>query len=147
VINLENYRKASHTTFTINIHLVWTTKYRKAALIGVIANRARELIREVCKNNKVGILAGHVSKDHVHLLVSIPPNLAISQLVQYIKGFSARKLLEEYKELEKEFWDQHLWGRGYFARSCGNVSNEVVIDYIENQDKDDINSFSLQNLN
>jgi Transposase and inactivated derivatives len=147
VISLDNFRKASHTTFTINIHLVWTTKYRKAVIIGNIANRARELIREVCKNNKVAILAGHVSKDHVHLLVSIPPNLAISQLVQYIKGFSARKLLEEYKELEKEFWDQHLWGRGYFARSCGNVSNEVIINYIENQEKEDINNCIFQITN
>jgi putative transposase len=147
VISLETYRKASHTTFTINIHLVWTTKYRKAALIGDIANRARELIREVCKKNKVGILAGHVSKDHIHLLVSIPPNISISQLVQYIKGFSSRKLLEEYEELEKQFWGQRLWGRGYFAGSCGKISNEVIINYIENQDKEDVNNSILQITN
>jgi putative transposase len=71
-------------------------------------------------------LAGHISKDHVHLLVSGPPHLSVSKLVQYIKGYSSRKLLMEYKELNKQFWGQHLWARGYFATSSGNVTDEVI---------------------
>ncbi len=87
-----------------------------------------------CKNNKVEILAGHVSKDHVHLLVSAPPYLSVSKLVQYVKGYSSRKLLMEYKELNKQFWGQHLWARGYFAASSGNVTDEVILEYIKHQE-------------
>jgi len=82
---------------------VWITKYRKPALTGKIAERVRELIRGTCKQNEVEILTGHVSKDHIHLLVSVPPHLSVSKLVQYIKGYSSRKLLMEYKELNKAF--------------------------------------------
>ncbi|TEB08966.1 Transposase IS200 like protein [Pelotomaculum sp. FP] len=131
---MQNYRKTSHVTFDIKIHLVWITKYRKPVLGGKIAVRVRDLIRLVAKNNEVEILAGHVSKDHVHLLVSVPPHLSVSKLVQYIKGYSSRKLLMEYKELNKQFWGQHLWARGYFAASSGNVTDEIIMEYIKNQD-------------
>ncbi len=133
---MDNYRKAAHTTFMINIHSVWITKYRKAVLLGDIANRTRELIKETCKKNKVGILSGFVSKDHVHLLVSMPPDLPVSQLVQFIKGYSSRKLFEEFVELKKQFLIPHLWARGYFAGSCGKVTEEVVISYIQNQNNE-----------
>ncbi|TEB15569.1 Transposase IS200 like protein [Pelotomaculum sp. FP] len=131
---MQNYRKSSHVTYDIKVHLVWITKYRKPVLGGKIAERARELIRLVAKNNEVEILAGHVSKDHVYLLVSVPPHLSVSKLVQYIKGYSSRKLLMEYKELNKQFWGQHLWARGYFAASSGNVTDEVIMEYIKTQD-------------
>ena len=149
VIGMQNYRKSSHATYDLKYHLVWITKYRKPALSGAKAERARELIRAVCKNNEVEIIAGHVSKDHVHLLVSVPPHLSVSKLVQYIKGYSSRKLLMEYKDLNKQFWGKHLWARGYFAASSGNVTDEVIIEYIKNQDieenqRDD--SFTLEDL-
>ena len=124
---MEEYRKTSHSTYDLKYHLVWITKYRKVVLVGKIAERARELMRLVCKNNEVEILAGHISKDHVHLLVSAPPHISVSKLVQYIKGYSSRKLLMENKELNKQFWGQHLWARGYFAASSGNVTDEVIM--------------------
>ena len=131
---MKNYRKSSHAVYDIKYHLVWITKYRKPVLTGKIAERTRELVRMVCKNNEVEILAGHVSKDHIHLLVSVPPHLSVSKLVQYIKGYSSRKLLMEYTELNKKYWGQHLWARGYFAASSGNITDEVIIQYIEHQD-------------
>ncbi|AGB17886.1 IS200/IS605 family transposase [Thermoanaerobacterium saccharolyticum] len=130
---MQNYRKSSHATYDLKYHIVWITKYRKPVLVGKIAERTRELIRMVCKN-KVEILSGHVSKDHIHILVSAPPHLSVSKLVQYIKGYSSRKMLMENKELNKQFWGQHLWARGYFAASSGNVTDEVIIEYIQNQD-------------
>ena len=131
---MENYRKSSHCTYDLKYHLVWITKYRKPALSGKISHRTRELIRMVCKENEVDILAGHVSKDHVHLLVSAPPHLSVSKLVQYIKGYSSRKLQMEFKELNDQFWGRHLWGRGYFAVSSGNVTDDVIAEYIKTQD-------------
>jgi putative transposase len=109
---MENYRKTSHSVYDLKYHIVWTTKYRKPVMVGNIAKRLREILRLVCTNNDVEILSGHVSKDHIHMLVSVPPHLSVSKLVQYLKENSSRKMLMEYKELKKQFWGQHLWARG-----------------------------------
>jgi len=131
---MENYRKTAHSTYDIKYHLVWITKYRKVVLTGKVAERTRELIRQTCAENEVEILSGHVSKDHIHLLVSVPPYLSPSKLVQYLKGHSSRKLQMEYKELNRQFWGKHLWARGYFCASSGNVTDEVIAEYIRTQD-------------
>ncbi len=131
---MENYRKSSHATYDLKYHIVWITKYRKLVLYGKVGERTRELIRQVCKTNEVEILAGHIGKDHIHLLVSVPPHLSVSKLVQYIKGYSSRKLLMEYKELQKQYWGNHLWARGYFAATTGNITDEIIVQYIQNQE-------------
>lgn len=134
---MQNYRKTSHSTYDLKYHLVWITKYRKKVLTGQVAERVRTLIREICNQNDVEILKGHVSKDHVHLFVSVPPFIAISKLMQALKGKSSRKLLSENKELSRQFWGRHFWARGYFAASSGNITDEVIMQYIENQDLQD----------
>ena len=92
------------------------------------------------------IIKGHVSQDHIHLFVSVPPHLAISKLVQYLKGKSSYKMLQENKQLSKLFWGRHLWERGYFVVTSGNITDEVIMEYIENQnenEKDDDFSISV----
>ena len=138
--NMENYRKSSHCTYDIKYHLVWITKYRKPVITGQIAVRTRELVWMICHSNEVEILAGHVGSDHIHLLVSVPPHLSASKLVQYIKGNTSRKLQMEYKELNKQFWGQHLWARGYFVASSGNVTDAIIKAYIQNQDLQEKNT-------
>lgn len=135
---MQKYRKSAHATFDLKYHLVWITKYRKKVLGGKIGERVRDLIRKVCKNNDIEIIVGHVSKDHVHLLVSVPPHMSVSKTVQYIKGYTSRKLLMEYKELNKQFWGHHLWARGYFAASSGNVTDEIIIEYIGSQEVEEL---------
>ena len=103
-------------------------------MVGVVAERVRELIRGICKEHDVEIIKGHISKDHVHMFVSAPPHLAISKLVQYLKGKSSYKLMQENKQLSKEFWGRHVWGRGYFVATSGNITDEVIMEYIKNQD-------------
>jgi len=131
---MQNYRKTSHTTYDCKYHIVWITKYRKRILSGLLAERVRELIRGICKEHEVEIIKGHISQDHIHLFVSVPPHLAISKLVQYLKGKSSYKMLIEHKQLSKMFWGRHLWGRGYFVATSGNITDEVIIEYINNQD-------------
>ena len=110
------------------------SKIQKPVITGQIAVRTRELIRMICQSNEIEILAGHVGSDHIHLLVSVPTHLSASKLVQYIKANTSRKLQMEYKELNKQFWGQHLWARGYFVASNGNVTDEIIRAYIMNQD-------------
>ena len=131
---MKNYRKTSHSVYDVKIHMVWITKYRKPVLFGNVATRLRDLIREICKSMDVEIIRGHVSKDHVHLFMSVPPHISVSTIAQRIKGKTSRKLLSEYRELAKKFWGRHLWARGYFAASSGNVTDEVIMQYIEMQD-------------
>jgi putative transposase len=133
---MENYRKTSHSLYDCKYHIVWITKYRKKVLTGIIAERVRELIKQICKEHDVEIIKGHVSKDHIHMFVSVPPHLAISKLVQYLKGKSSYKMMQENKQLSKEFWGRHLWGRGYFVATSGNITDEVIMEYIKNQDEE-----------
>jgi putative transposase len=130
-----SYRKTAHSVYDLKYHIVWITKYRKPVLRGEIALRVRELVRQTCATLDVQILSGHVSADHVHLLVSVPPSIAVSDLVKRLKGRSSRKMLEEFGELSRQFWGRHLWARGYFAVSTGNVTDEVIREYIESHGK------------
>jgi putative transposase len=134
---MKNYRNTSHSVYDLKYHLVWITKYRKPVFFGDVAVRLRELIREICKSLDIEIIKGHVSKDHVHLFVSVPPQLSISKVRGRIKGKTSRKLLTEYRRLSKEFWGRHLWARGYFAASSGNVTDELIMQYIALQDLED----------
>ena len=106
---MKEYRHGAHGVFEIHLHLVWTTKYRKPVLVGPVGLRLRELIREICGTADVQILKGHVSEDHVRLLVSMPPQVTISRLVQRLKGETAYKMLQEFAPLRNQFWGRHLW--------------------------------------
>jgi len=131
---MKNYRKTSHSVYDLKFHLVWITKYRKPVLFGNVATRLRDLIREICKSLDVEIMKGHISKDHVHLFVSVPPYVSVSDLMKHVKGKTSRKLLSERRKLSQQFWGRHLWARGYFAASSGNVTDEVIMEYIAMQD-------------
>ncbi|MEQ8162562.1 MAG: IS200/IS605 family transposase [Smithellaceae bacterium] len=130
---MEHYRKSSHAVYDIKYHIVWITKYRKPVLRADIAQRVRELIREICRVNDVEIIKGHISRDHVHIFVSMPPHISVSHLVQSIKGKTSRKMMTEFKSLSRTFWGRHMWARGYFVASSGNVTDEVIMKYIEQQ--------------
>tara|TARA_B100000315_G_C14275594_1_gene450687 strand:- start:98 stop:544 length:447 start_codon:yes stop_codon:yes gene_type:complete len=131
------YRRGGHTRYDIKYHLVWITKYRYQVLRGDIALRARDLIREICMVREVQILRGSLSPDHVHILVSCPPSLSPSKLVQYVKGRSSHKLQREFPAVRRRYWGQHLWARGYFCATVGAVDEETIKQYIESQKWDD----------
>ena len=133
---MQLYRKGAHTVFDLKYHIVWLTKYRKPILQGKRGLRVRELVREICKAESVEILRGHISLDHVHIFVSSTPQLSVSKLVQLIKGKTSRKLLQEDKQLSKQYWGNHLWARGFFVVSSGSITDESIMEYIKNQDED-----------
>ena len=134
------YRKTSHAVYDLKFHLVWITKYRKKVLRGEIGLRLREILKQTCATLDVQILKGHVGIEHVHLLVSVPPSLSVSDLMQRLKGRSSRLMLEEFGELKRAFWGRHLWARGYFAASSGNVTDEIIAEYIANQCQEELSN-------
>ena len=128
---MENVRKGSHTIHQLHVHLVWSTKYRYEVLRGDIQIRCRDLIRQSCDSLDIQILKGVVSKDHIHLHLSYPPKLSISEILKRLKGRSAKILLMEYSELKKRYWGGHLWGIEYGAWSTGNITDEMVQQYLD----------------
>lgn len=136
---MEGVRRGSHNIHELHVHLVWGTKYRYKVLGGDIQLRCRDMIRQVCDTLDVRILKGVVSKDHVHLHVSYPPKLSISDLVKRLKGRSAKVLLEEFSELRRRYYGGHFWGIGYGAWSTGNITDEMIQAYLDHH-KDGPNS-------
>ena len=129
----DKMRKSSHVQYDIQYHIVWTTKYRYKVLTGKIAQRVRELIRQSCNSMDVTIIKGSVGREHIHILISCLPSLSVSRLVQQLKGKTSKVLLSENRDLKKRYWGQHLWAAGYFCRSVGYITQEIIKDYIENQ--------------
>lgn len=126
-----DYRYGSHTVFNIEYHFVWATKYRYKVLIGAVALRVRELVRQTCEAFEIQIIKGVVSKDHVHIFVSAPPTMAPSEIMRRIKGRSSSKLFAEFPHLRKRFWGRHFWARGFFCASSENVTDELIKTYLE----------------
>ena len=125
------YRYGSHTAYDIEYHFVWVAKYRYRVLVGDVALRVRELIRQTCEAFEIQILKGVVSKDHVHILVSVPPTMAPSEIMRRIKGRTSSKLFEEFPRLKKRYWGRHFWARGYFCATIGKMTEEMIQDYLE----------------
>src|SRR5512135_1182667 len=134
-----DYRHSAHAVYDIKYHVIWVTKYRYKVMRGRVAERARELMRQICQAREIVIVRGAISPDHIHMLLSVPPQLAPAKVVQYIKGRSSRLLQAEFPELGKRYWGQHLWARGYFCATVGAVDEETIKHYIETQrwDEDD----------
>ena len=131
---MRSYRNNSHSKYDLKVHLIWIPKYRKRCLTGEIAQRNRDILRQICMEHEVYIISGTVAPDHVHMFVSYRLQLAISKLVQYLKGSSCSILLQEYQSLRKQFWGRHLWSRGYMAVSSGNITDEIIQKYIQDQE-------------
>ena len=136
---MAEYRRSADAVYDLKYHVVWITKYRYKVLTGRVAERTRDLIRQICETRDVTIVRGSVSPDHIHMLLSAPADLSPAKLVKYIKGRSSRRIQDEFPEIRKRYWGQHLWARGYFCATVGAVDEETIKKYIENQqwDQDD----------
>jgi putative transposase len=130
---MEAYKRGSHTVWDCKYHLVWVTKYRHGVLGGDVGKRCREILRETARAHEMVIHAGSINRDHVHMLVSIPPSLSVSRAAQNLNRRSSHKLLGEFGALHKRCWGQHLWARGYWVASSGNVTDEAWVEYIKSQ--------------
>ena len=124
-------RNGNHTISQLQVHIVWVTKYRYKVLKGKIQERCREILIQVSDAEDIRILSGVVSKDHVHMHIEYAPSKSVSDIVKRLKGRSSRKLQMEFPELSKQYWGKHFWAIGYGVWSTGNVSKEMVEEYLE----------------
>jgi REP-associated tyrosine transposase len=135
---VRKYQLGAHTKSDLKVHLVWLPKYRKPVLTGEVAVRVRDSIRQIAAEHELEIISGKVARDHVHVFVGYRPNQDVSQIMQWLKGISSRVLLQEFPHLRKRFWGRRFWARGYLAVSSGNITDEMVKEYIEEQEGEQI---------
>jgi putative transposase len=146
---VRRYRLGAHTKSDLKVHLVWIPKYRKAVLTGEVAIRVRDLIRQIAMEHELEIISGKVARDHVHVFLSYRPTQPVSQVMQWLKGISSRILLQEFPHLRKKFWGRHVWARGYLAVSSGTITDEMIKEYIDEQEGEQIaddSRFPIDNL-
>jgi len=132
------HRQSSHASFDLKAHVVWIPKYRKRVLVGSVGDAVRDLVRRICSELELHIVSGKVAPDHVHLFISYPPHLSISDIMQQLKGKSSYKLFQLFPGIKRTFWGRHFWARGYFAASSGSITDEMIRQYIEDQEGEDI---------
>lgn len=125
------YDRSKHCLFYHRYHIVWSTKYRFKVLRGPLRLRVRDICRQVCGENGVEILRGVLSGDHVHMFRSVPPRLAIPDLVCRMKGRSSHKIRRGFPEIRKRYRGCHFWGRGCFSTTAGAITEDLVLQYLE----------------
>ncbi|QAX28746.1 IS200/IS605 family transposase [Leisingera sp. NJS204] len=126
------YDTGEHCVFYHRYHIVWSTKYRYKVLRGALRLRVRDICRQVCAENGVAILRGVLSSDHVHMFVSVPPKLAISELVRKMKGRSSYRVQREFPAIRRRYWGCRFWGRRYFSTIKGAITEDIMLQYLEN---------------
>ncbi len=126
----------SHTRWECQYHIVFIPKYRQKRLYGQIRADVREIIKVLCKYKGVEIMEGAVCVDHVHLHVSIPPKMSISEFMSYLKGKSALMIYDKHPE-QRSKWDKSFWARGYYVATIGTISEETIKKYILEQSEAD----------
>ncbi len=127
-----NINKTRYSIYNLNYHIVWIPKYRRKLFTGQMELRLGEIIRESCIRNGISVLALEIMPDHIHLFVSAPPRWPPSEIVNIIKGYSSRKMRQEFLQLKKIIKDE-LWTRTYFIGSAGTVTKETIKKYIAEQ--------------
>ena len=128
-------RSNGHSVSNLTVHIVWSTKYRYKVLQGDIKTRCRSILIQICEAEDIVILKGVVSNDHIHMHLSYRPSQSISYIVKKLKGRSSRKLQQEFPELKKRYWGRHFWAIGFGCWSTGNITDEMVNEYLEHHRK------------
>ena len=133
----EKYDSLSHTKYYIRYHIIFTPKYRRKIIYSSLRKDIGEYLSRLCKYKGVKLIEGHLMPDHVHMLVSIPPKLSVSQFMGYLKGKSAMMIFEYHANLKYKFGNRHFWADGYYVSTVG-LNEETIKKYIRDQEKDDI---------
>ncbi|MFI0508510.1 IS200/IS605 family transposase [Streptomyces sp. WSLK1-5] len=132
----ENVRTGRHCVFRMHVHLVFVTKYRHEVFADRHLTRCEEIMRAVCEDFEAELVEFNGENNHVHLLVNFPPKVAVSRLVNSLKGVSSRRLRQEFPDLVRHYWRaQRLWSGSYFAGSVGGAPLSIVKQYIEQQNR------------
>ena len=133
---MDDYEGLNHTKWECKYHVVFIPKYRRKVLYGALRQHLGDVFRKLALQKETRIEEGHLMLDHVHMMISIPPKYAVSQVVGFIKGKSAIHLARTYGERKRNFVGQNFWARGYFVSTAGR-DEAAIREYIKNQEQED----------
>ncbi len=126
----------THTQWNCKYHIVFAPKYRRQVIYGKIKSDIGKMLRKLCEYKGVEIIEAEACKDHIHMLLSIPPKSSVSQIVGYLKGKSSLMIFEKYANLKYKYGNRHFWCRGYYVDTVGR-NKRVIEQYIRNQLRED----------
>ena len=127
---------SAHSKYRCQYHIVFAPKYRRQAIYGEIRKDIGEIIRKLCEQKGVGIIEAEACVDHIHMLVSIPPHISVSQFMGYLKGKSSLMIFDRHANLKYKYGSRHFWCRGYYVDTVGR-NKKIIEEYIRNQIEDD----------
>ena len=127
----------SHTKRNCKYHIVFAPKYRRQEIYGKIKVDIGQILRKLCEAKRVEILEAEACPDHIHMLVSIPPNISVSQFMGYLKGKSSLMIFDRHANLKYKYGNRHFWCRGYYVDTVGR-NKEKIAEYIRNQIQEDV---------
>lgn len=130
-----NSSSLTHTKWKCQYHIVFIPKYRRKVLYGQVKADIREILKKLCEYKKVEIVEGAVCIDHVHICVSIPPKISVSEFVGYLKGKSALMIFDKHPEQSSK-WSRAFWARGYYVSTVGDNTEEAIKGYIQEQQEE-----------
>jgi Transposase and inactivated derivatives len=133
--NTNDFRTGRHCVFALHVHLVFVTKYRRKVLSEAAHETLHALFARICQDFEARLVAANGEDDHVHLLVEYPPKVALSKLVNSLKGVSSRRLRQLHPEIARRYYQGVLWSSSYFAASCGGAPLSIIRQYVEDQRK------------
>ena len=127
---MSGFKRLAHSIWQCTYHIVWCPKYRFKILKGEVQRSVEDILRQLCEWKKLEVLEMNVQEDHVHLLVSIPPKLSVSEVVGFLKGKCAIKIFDKHLELKKKYWGRHFWAKGYCVSTVG-LDEEKIRKYVK----------------
>ena len=136
VSNMDD-QSIQHTRWNCTYHVVFIPKYRRKILFGSNKKDVAEILKKLCEMKSVKLIEGKVCIDHVHVYVAIPPKLSVSEFMSYLRGKSALMFFDRHPEAGSKWGERHLWARGYYVSTVGNVNEETIRNYIKEQEEND----------
>ena len=130
-------KSISHSRWNCTYHIVFIPKYRRKIMYGEVKRDLIQILPKLCEMKGVEILEGKVCKDHIHMYVEIPPKLSVSDFMGYLKGKSTLMLFDRHPEYRQKGGNRHFWARGYYVTTVGNVNEETICQYIQEQEEND----------
>ena len=129
-------KSSAHSKYRCQYHIVFAPKYRRKEIYGQIKKDIGEILRKLCEQKGVEIIEAEACPDHIHMLVSIPPHLSVSQFVGYLKGKSSLMIFDRHANLKYKYGNRHFWCRGYYVDTVGK-NKRIIAEYIRNQLEED----------
>ena len=136
-VSIMDNQSIQHTRWNCTYHIIFIPKYRRQVMYGETKKDLRDILKKLCEMKGIQIIEGKICVDHVHMYVAIPPKIAVSDFMSYLKGKSTLMLFDRHPEYRARKGDKHFWARGYYVSTVGNVNESTIIEYIKNQEEND----------